>query len=217
MLLEPSGWDDGFLGALTQTWIVVPVLSTNALSSMKGLDQSEAPDNFLLEMMTALELQSRGDIQAVIPVILPSPDGEAFEWTLPQELSRTEHAPTTAIARKSLQKMLPPLNKSQQNPKLSGLSTLDGVGRMLESMDTKSAAGDSVGDTAAAAGGGGKVTTAGVVTAILRFQGVIMPDRTSLSTATDRIFSKATQIMNSEIESDESGGTAGAASILGTE
>ena len=175
-LKDGQRWDDGFLSALKRTWIVVPVVSTQSLLPMKDLDaEKEGTDNVLLEMLVALELKSRGDAHAIMPIVLPSPEGQDFEWGLVDQLPKTEHKPTTSIARKQL--------------------TLDGVESTLASMDTKS-------EGAA----GGELTTAGVVAAILRFQGVVMADRTDLDAACDRIFQTATAIMNTaELEDDDGG------------
>ena len=50
-------------------------------------------------------------------------------------------------------------------------------------------------------------SVAGVVSAVLRFQGILLTDRGYLSPCTDRIFKKATDILNRGGTMDGAGGT----------
>ena len=199
-LKDGERWDDGFLGALKTSWIVVPVISTESIGPMLDLGDGidEGPDNVLLELLCALELQSRGHVQAIMPIVLPSPGGASFDWQLAQRLSRSEHKPTVSIARKRLQGMFPV--QSHQHPKLGDLDALKGVSKILMSIDAESEGGNADGTSI------GKVSTAGIVTAVLRFQGVVQADRTNLGEACDRILRKAAEItMNSSSQLAEEG------------
>eukprot|EP01047_Picozoa_sp_COSAG01_P070494 COSAG01_NODE_10699_length_2102_cov_1.269096_2_plen_107_part_00 len=79
------------MGGLSQSWIAVPIVSTAAVEPMLKLNQEDedAPvvDNVLLEWIAALELEARGDLQAIIPVIACDDEGNAFSFSLPKDLS----------------------------------------------------------------------------------------------------------------------------------
>eukprot|EP00733_Pompholyxophrys_punicea_P000288 Pompholyxophrys_punicea_v1_NODE_65_length_3933_cov_4.311501.p1 type:complete len:1258 gc:universal NODE_65_length_3933_cov_4.311501:125-3898(+) len=70
MLKEGEDWQDGFCLGLMQSFVYLPLLSSDALSPMTQTAQSSIQDNFLLEMLLALDLESRGFLK-ILPVILP--------------------------------------------------------------------------------------------------------------------------------------------------
>ena len=124
------------------------------------------------------QLFDRGTIKAIIPVIVPSASGAEFEWELPKELSSREHTPTTSAAKKHLR------DHQSSHSIVSDLDLLNGVSKIVSSVTNDT-------DTQ------GEVTVAGVINAILRFQGVLMSDRVSMEHATERISAKVASILNS--------------------
>ena len=101
-LKDGSRWDEGFMQSLGSTWIVVPLVSSEALAPMMNMETKADPDNFLLEMIAALELHSRGAVKAILPVVLPSADGTEFAWELQSQLATEEHDATVTAACKHL-------------------------------------------------------------------------------------------------------------------
>lgn len=183
-LEDGERWDSGFMAGLSNSWIVVPVLSTEGLGPMKRLNPRDGEDggqtdNVLLEWMAALELYERGAVKAIIPVIVPSGGDAAaeFAWGLPKELSAREHTATTTAARKHLR------DHPSSDSIIDDMDLLNGAAKIVSSVTNDT-------DTQ------GEVTVAGVVNAILRFQGVKMEDRINMEQATDRISAKVTAILN---------------------
>ena len=81
--LEPGQpWEQGFADGLCDATIFVPVISKAALAPFASLTASSSCDNVLLEYRLALELQKRGQLLRVFPVLvgnittLPGPLGE---------------------------------------------------------------------------------------------------------------------------------------------
>jgi hypothetical protein len=181
-LEDGARWDSGFMQGLGNSWIVVPVLSTEGLNPMKKLNSVDGEDggqtdNVLLEWIAALELFERNQVKAIIPVIVPSGKSDAdFDWGLPKELSAEEHMPTTAAAKKHLRE------HPSSDSIISDLDLLEGAAKIVSSVTNDA-------DTQE------QVTVAGVVNAVLRFQGVKMSDRTSMEQATDRITAKVSAIL----------------------
>jgi hypothetical protein len=193
-LEDGERWDTGFMSGLGNAWIVVPVLSTQALEPMKRLnpvdgEDGEQTDNVLLEWATALELLERSVVKAILPVIVPSSGDDAaeFAWGLPKELSQREHVATTNAAKKHLR------DHPSSDSIIDDTNLLDGAAKLVSSVTNDR-------DTQ------GEVTVAGVVNAVLRFQGVKMDSRTNMQQATDRISAKVSRIIN---ESGASGERAG--------
>eukprot|EP01047_Picozoa_sp_COSAG01_P085666 COSAG01_NODE_18924_length_1043_cov_1.491525_2_plen_85_part_00 len=57
------------MNGLSNSWMVVPIVSNRGLEPMLKLSPDNTrTDNVLLEWMAALELMSRGHIQAVLPM-----------------------------------------------------------------------------------------------------------------------------------------------------
>jgi hypothetical protein len=183
-LEDGERWDSGFMNGLSNSWIVVPVLSTEALAPMKRLNPVDGKDNgqtdnVLLEWMAALELFERGALKAIIPVIVPSGGDAAaeFAWGLPKELSSREHTAISSAAKKHLR------DHPSSESIIDDMELLDGAAKIVSSVTN---------DTDIQ----GEVTVAGVVNAILRFQGVKMDDRIKMDQATDRISAKVSGILN---------------------
>eukprot|EP01047_Picozoa_sp_COSAG01_P031101 COSAG01_NODE_2193_length_8183_cov_3.620609_4_plen_433_part_00 len=174
-LKDGARWDEGFMNGLSASWIVVPILSTKAIQPMSGLDQEAACDNVLLEWMTALELQCRGQVKAIIPIIACDDSGEGFSWTLPKELSKIEHTGTTSAAKNHLR-------KHDTSHDLQDKALLSGAAQVIAEVDPETPAGE--------------VTVSGVVAAILRFQGVLLTDRAAIDVCTDRIYAKVSALLN---------------------
>ena len=69
-LEDGQRWDTGFMEGLSKSWVVVPIISAGCLQPMLGMsDLEDWCDNVLLEWTSALELQQRGTIKAVLPVL----------------------------------------------------------------------------------------------------------------------------------------------------
>jgi len=68
----PAGqpWEQGFADGLCCSDVFVPVLSKAALANYKDLTAASACDNVLLEHQLALELQHRGDLRAIFPILV---------------------------------------------------------------------------------------------------------------------------------------------------
>eukprot|EP01047_Picozoa_sp_COSAG01_P013576 COSAG01_NODE_641_length_14573_cov_17.634637_9_plen_336_part_00 len=176
-LKDGERWDVGFMAGLSKSWIVIPILSSEALAPMQelnGLDgDGSQTDNVLLEWIATLELLDRGLVKAIIPVVVPSAGGTAFNWELTKQLSALEHKPTVAAATTHMR------NLSSREVPLSGVSKL--VSSVTNTTDEDA-----------------RLTVVGVVNAILRFQGVLMSDRDDLENVTERVRSKVTTILNAK-------------------
>ena len=180
-LKDGSRWDVGFMEGLGSTWVVVPILSTEALAPMTQLEPNGDPDNVLLEMIAALELHSRGEIKAILPVVLPSQNGKEFDFNFPLHLAGEEHMPTVSAARRHL--YTHPSSgamSSEEDPKI-----LEGAASTVASVESHQDLNDH-----------GGVTASGVIKAILRFQGVVVADRASVAGATERIVQSVAEIVN---------------------
>lgn len=176
-LEDGERWDEGFMNGLASSWIAVPIVSTKGLEPMLKLDPGTSNcDNVLLEWAAAVELNARGQLQAVIPVIVCDDDDTGFNWGLPPTLSDREHVATMTQAKKHLLK-----HPSSAGMEPGSAELLDGARQVV--------AGVSTGDT------NEEVTTAGVVAAILRFQGVLLAERADVGQCTSRIFEKVTQLL----------------------
>lgn len=191
-LEDGERWDSGFMSGLCNSWIVCPIVSTEGLMPMKKLNddsdsESSQPaqtDNVLLEWIAALELFERGAVKAILPIIVPSV-GSDFDWGLLKELSPREHRATTTAAKKHLRKD-PTFDSTEDEQLLNGAAQT--VSSVVNDADTQ-----------------GEVTVAGVVSAILRFQGVQMNDRTNMQQATDRISTKVEKILSANDAEGEPG------------
>jgi hypothetical protein len=92
----------------------------------------------------------------VLKVVLPIIIGD-WDWDLPKQLSTREHMPTTTAARKHLR------NHPSSDSITNDLDLLAGAAKIVSSVTNDV-------DTE------GEVTVAGVVNAVLRFQGIMMKD-----------------------------------------
>lgn len=110
-----------------------------------------------------MELLDRGALKAILPIII-----EGFEWSLPKELSSREHIPTTTAAKKHLR------DHPSSDSIASDLNLLNGASKMVSSVTNDT-------DTQ------GEVTVAGVVNAIMRFQGVMMEENSMQQVLTLRL------------------------------
>jgi len=68
----PAGqpWEQGFADGLCSSDVFVPILSKTALAPCAYLTAASACDNVLLECRMALELQHRGHVRAIFPVLV---------------------------------------------------------------------------------------------------------------------------------------------------
>jgi hypothetical protein len=170
-------WDSGFMGALGRSWIVVPLISTEALGNMKSLDSNNAKvDNLLLEWIVALELYQRGVLNSIVPIIVPSTGGAGFEWTLPDQLSDNVHRPTIAAAVSHLKE-----HPSSADLISSDLAMVEGVSAFASSVADDT---DHI-----------RLSASVIANAILRFQGVKMDDRANLEPAAREIIDKVARVL----------------------
>eukprot|EP01043_Picozoa_sp_COSAG02_P007593 COSAG02_NODE_230_length_28060_cov_5.226816_8_plen_1993_part_00 len=68
-LIDGQRWDKGFLEGLSNSLVVMPIVSTGALRSMLGASETVV-DNVLLEWLMTLELHERGAVKAVLPLLV---------------------------------------------------------------------------------------------------------------------------------------------------
>ena len=94
---------------------------------------------------------------------------------MPAKLGQDEHVATTNAAKKHL------LNHPSSQDLDSQAQLLSGVAQIVADVSPKPTE--------------GKVTTAGVVDAIMRFQGVLLSSRQDVGTCTERIFDKIVQLV----------------------
>jgi hypothetical protein len=179
-LEDGARWDVGFMSGLSASWIAVPIVSTAAVEPMLALNkdnESANPtvDNVLMEWIAALEMHARGDLQAIIPIIACDDEGNAFSFSLPKSLSSREHVATTTACKKHLLK-LPSSQELASESEL--LMRTAGVVADVCSDDTQD-----------------EVTVSGVLQAVLRYQGILLSDRSDLSACTRRIFAKIEAIL----------------------
>lgn len=184
-LEDGERWDSGFMEGLAASWIVVPIVSAGSLSPMGQLFGEDGKpgdwcDNVLLEWTAALELYSRKEVKAVMPIIACSDDGTGFSWGLPKTLSTLEHEPTLTATKKHLRRHPSSLHLPANATMLSGV--LDIVRDVTNIKEEQTMP---------------QVSVSGIVAGILRFQGVLLTDRQDLDTCTQRIFKKATDLLNS--------------------
>ena len=185
---------------LSASWIVVPIVSSGPLGPMASLFAEDgtpttACDNVLLEWAAALELYARGHVKAVMPIIAGDADGTDFSWGLPAALRELEHEPSLTAAKKHLRK------HPSSDDIDAGANLLDKVHAMVADVSTN--------DTAETG-----VSVSGVVAAVLRFQGILLTDRTDLKACTDRIFSCAARILNQGGADEDEDGQGGKANSV---
>lgn len=76
-LEDGKRWDSGFMEGLSRSWVFVPIVSVGSVQPMMSLGLSEGEDwcdNVLLEWTAALELYQRGIIKAVLPLMASQVD-----------------------------------------------------------------------------------------------------------------------------------------------
>jgi hypothetical protein len=75
-LEDGQRWDTGFMGGLAKSMVFIPIVSVGALRGMTNLGarDDEAADYMLVEWAAALELQQRGTVNAVFPLIVAAAD-----------------------------------------------------------------------------------------------------------------------------------------------
>ena len=183
-LEDGERWDAGFMQGLGASWIAVPIVSAGSLGPMAALfdedgEPTDSCDNVLLEWTAMLELYNRAELMAVMPIIACSQDGSEFSWGLPRTLGADEHTPTITAANKHLRNHASSRYLSDQRKMLAGVNDL--VQDVLNSQDGQQAQ---------------NISVSGVVGAILRFQGILLTDRSDLGTCVDRIFTKTTALLN---------------------
>lgn len=190
-LEDGERWDSGFMNGLSESWIVVPILSSGSLGPMADLAGNENCDNCLLEWIAALELFARSQVKAVMPIIACDEDGNEFKWNLPKSLSNEEHEPTINAVKKHLRK-----HETSEDADL-----LSGVREIVRDVSTNDDDGD--GDGNKGGGGGRSVSTKGVADALMRFQGIILTDRADITDPAERIFNKVSTILSRGASRDE--------------
>ena len=131
----------------------------------------------------------------LVQIIACDEDGNEFSWGLPKTLRELEHEPTLTAAKKHLRK-----HPSSADID-AGHSLLDKVREMVADVSTN--------DTAETG-----VSVSGVVAAVLRFQGILLTDRTDLKACTDRIFSCAARILNQGGADEDEDGQGGKANSV---
>eukprot|EP01045_Picozoa_sp_COSAG04_P006138 COSAG04_NODE_298_length_17490_cov_10.214249_3_plen_172_part_00 len=161
------------MDGLGASWIVVPILSAGSLTPMGQLFDDEGEpssdcDNVLLEWAAALELYTRKQVKAVMPIIACEEDGTDFSWGLPKTLRDLEHEPTLTAIKKHLRK-----HPSSADVE-AGTDLVDGVRELVA--DVSGGDGASPDDAL--------VSVSGVVNAMLRFQGILLTDRSDLNATT---------------------------------
>merc|ERR1712185_750298 len=73
-LADGQRWDEGFMTGLANSWVVVPIVSVGALEPMLDLVAGSDVDYMLVEWVAALELQRRGTVKAVLPLLVGEQD-----------------------------------------------------------------------------------------------------------------------------------------------
>jgi hypothetical protein len=156
-LKDGERWDQAFMAGLCSSWICVPVISNGSIMPMTKLNndssKSEVCDNVLLEWMAAVELHSRNQIKAIMPIIVGDEGGKNFEWSLAQQLATDEHTTTADTCRQHLER---------ERPLSSDRPSLQNAADIVQEVSAGKDTGVSVG---------------GIVTAVLRYQGIIVPER----------------------------------------
>ena len=160
-LEDGQRWDSGFMSGLAASWVVCPIVTNGALEMMQETETRDTPDNVLLEWMGALELCSRGQVKAILPVIAAGVDGQSFSWALVEQLSSDAHEPTVSTAIGHLQKHI-------TSEGLDDDQMLSGVEQTVADV-----ASDQVSQG---------LGVRGVVAAIMRYQGIQLKERNDSDT-----------------------------------
>ena len=75
-LEDGQRWDSGFMEGLAHSWVFVPIVSVGSVGPMcqLGGDEEDWTDNVLLEWTAALELHQRGHVKALLPLLVGESD-----------------------------------------------------------------------------------------------------------------------------------------------
>ncbi len=151
-LEDGQRWDSGFMLGLSKSMVFVPLVSVGSVAPMVRLtDSDDWIDNVLLEWTAALELHQRGRIKAVLPILI----GEEDFFTESQSFGGVGALATTPSA-KTMQQVVTHLHEH------TGDSSTDGLQELLQ---------QATGQPAPA--------VQGVVTALLKFQGIKLQTATT--------------------------------------
>lgn len=146
-LEDGQRWDKGFMRGLSNSMVFVPIVSTGSVGPMAKLAplENDFVDNVLLEWSAALELHQRGRIRAVLPVLIGRPD---FFADATAEFGGVSGLPPH-MSTATVEKVGEHLAETTLDDRLSGLSEL-----------VRQTSGHS------------EPTIQGVVSSLLKFQGV---------------------------------------------
>jgi hypothetical protein len=146
-LEDGQRWDSGFMEGLSQSWVFVPIVSVGCVQPMMGLSEAEDwCDNVLLEWTAALELHQRGRVKSVLPLLVGSPNDFFAD-------AQAEFGGVSAL------------------PSHVSTATMEQVGMHLQET-TGSCSVDGLRTLLQQASGQPEPTVQGLVSSMLRFQGV---------------------------------------------
>ena len=159
-LEDGQRWDSGFMDGLANSWVFVPIVSVGSVGPMRklagggGEGGEDWNDNVLLEWTVALELHSRGQMKAVLPLLVGQSDffADAFD-----AFGGIQALPTIPSAA-TMEKVSMHLRETTGDDSLVKLSEL------LRQVSGQS-----------------EPTVQGVVSSLLRFQGVKLSEGSQLS------------------------------------
>ena len=69
-LLDGQRFDVGFIKGLASSTVFAPLMSQNCLLGFLDLEQTDKADFVLMEWIVAIELQKRGIVKAVFPIVM---------------------------------------------------------------------------------------------------------------------------------------------------
>ena len=120
-LEDGQRWDSGFMEGLAQSWVFLPVVSVGSVGPMCSLGQEEDwTDNVLLEWTAALELHQRGQVKAILPVLV----GESDFFSDAHEAFGGIQALPTSPSAATMEKVLVHLHETTGDDSLAKLREL---------------------------------------------------------------------------------------------
>eukprot|EP01051_Picozoa_sp_SAG22_P007109 SAG22_NODE_489_length_9845_cov_5.954550_9_plen_401_part_00 len=157
-LEDGQRWDSGFMEGLANAMVFVPIVSVGSVGPMRqlggGEDAEDCTDNVLLEWTAALELHSRGRVNAVLPLLVGESDFFADAHTA---FGGIQALPTKASAA-TMEKVTMHLSETTGD---------DSIARLRELLQQVS--------------GQAEPTVQACISALIRFQGVKISQGTQLS------------------------------------
>ena len=69
-LLDGQRFDVGFIKGLAASAVFTPLMSLDCMKSFADLEQTDREDFVLMEWIVAIELQKRGIVKAIFPIVM---------------------------------------------------------------------------------------------------------------------------------------------------